>query len=130
MGSSSSKSASTTTYSNTDKRGVADNGAFLVTGDGNALDVRVESVDADIAKAAFAAVTAADAAGAEGFGQLLDLAGELFAGAGQMVEGTQAAALNAYSNATTEKAGTIDNKTIIVLGVAAAVALIAVKGRG
>ncbi|HJV24565.1 MAG TPA: hypothetical protein VJ673_02715 [Aromatoleum sp.] len=150
MSSSNSKSSAATTYSNADNRGVADGGstlstlsasgqksnaagagAILVPGDRNLISTNTttnyQTIDAgsvqmagDTISKALDVVAGADATAGDGFERVITLAGDMMDAGRQMVADTQQAALSAYSQATTEKAGTIDNKTIIVLGIAGA----------
>lgn len=119
------KSRSTTTYTSTDTRGVADNGSVLITGSNNALNI--ESVDSEIAKAAFDFAAASDASAAEGFDKLLQVAGDVFDRGQSMIGLTQQSVLDAYAQAEADKSKTIDNRTIIILALAAAGALVLVK---
>lgn len=137
------KSYVTTSYFNEDRRGVADNGSFLVTGSGNDLAVNIQALDAEIANAAFNFATSASAINGEGFSQLLgltdvlqrrnsaefgnvlDFAKSLFDRGESMIGQTQQAVLDAYSGAAADATRTIDNRTIIVLAIAAAVAVVA-----
>lgn len=86
--------------------------------------------------------TNANATNAEGFSRLLDVGTDLFkTNVGTFekllskqydsVQNTQALTAQAYQTATAEKAGTIDNKTIVVLGIAGAVAVVfAMRAKG
>lgn len=135
-GGGSSNSSNQTTTQNTDKRLVVDSGIGISS---DSSTVTVNSLDAGIVGQALNTVQLADATNGQGFGQLLSLADKLFVGAGNLVAGTQQASLSmaeatqkatntAYQNATAEKSGTLDNKTIMILGVAAAAAMV-MKGK-
>lgn len=116
----------------TDSSTAAGNG--LLQGDRNAYtDNRVSTINtldggairasADVVQTALATVSKGDATNGEGFTRLLDLAGRLFEGAGQVVSEQQAASQAAFSQAAELRSGTVDNKTIMVVAVAGAAAL-------
>lgn len=78
--------------------------------------------------------TNANATNAEGFSQLLDTGLEMFSLAGDsirsattdafnLVDATNSGIAGAYQTATAEKSGSLDNKTIMILGLAAAAAV-------
>lgn len=120
-GSSSSNSTSTQT---TDKRMVVDNGIGISS---DSSTVNVTTLDAGIVSKALDTVAAADATSGAGFSQLLGLADKLFTGAGSMIEKTQNASLaqlETINAAAADQQGTIDQKTMIVLAVAAAGAFV------
>lgn len=128
-GKSSPKTSSTTTYENTDRRVVADGLGVGVSGDNNQTTYSVQMLDggaiaqsADVVRAALETVSKADATAGDGFGRLLDLAGGLFEGGAGVIEKQQAMALQTLDRALEAKTGTIDNKTIMVGVIAAAVA--------
>lgn len=115
-GSSSSNATNTTS---TDKRMVVDQGIGISS---DSSSVYVNALDGDIVKAALDTVKASDAVAGEGFGKLLDLTGKVFdVGSGVIKAGQQMTA-DAYQTATAEKSGSIDNKTIMILGIAGAAA--------
>ena len=132
-GSKSSTSNATET-NNVDKRQVVDNGVG-VSSDSSTVTVNV--LDEGIVKAALDSVnnsinatSAADATNGEGFSRLLGLADKLFTGAGELVGKTQDTALaqiDRVNSAANDKAGSIDQKTVVVLGIAAAAALVLSK---
>lgn len=131
-GKSSSKSASTTTYSNTDKRIVADGFGVGVSGDGNAVNYNVQMLDggaiaasADVVRSALQTVEKADAVNGEGFGKLLELAGDVLAGGATALERSQELTAQAYRESVETRQATIDNKTITVIAIAGAVAAVA-----
>lgn len=120
-GSSSSNSSTTQT---TDKRMVVDQGIGISS---DSSTVTVNALDGEIVKKALDTVAAADATAGVGFTQLLGLADKLFTGAGNMIEKTQNSSLAALENinaAAADQAGTINQKTMIVLAVAAAGAFV------
>lgn len=123
-GSSSSSSSNTTTTQTTDKRMVIDQGIGVSS---DSSTVTVNALDGGVVQKALDTVAASDAVAGQGFDKLLTLADKLFTAGGQMVTSTQDAALKAYSQATTEKAGAIDQKTMIVLAVAGAAVLMTRK---
>lgn len=127
-GDSSSSSSNTTQTTNIDKRQVVDAGGIGVSSDSST--VTVNALDGDIVKAALDTVKAADATAGEGFSKLLDLAGKVFDTGANIVTKGQEMTNAAYQQAATEKAGTIDNKTIMVLGVAGAAAYALSKMKG
>lgn len=116
-GSSSSSNATTTT--NTDKRLVVNDGIGISS---DTSSVTVNALDGEIVTKALDTVQIADATNGQGFGQLVTLADKLFTGAGNLVAATQQTALEQMTQANVETAGKIDNKTITILGVAAAAA--------
>lgn len=122
-GSSSSSNATTTT--NTDKRLVVNDGIGISS---DTSSVTVNSLDSGIVTKALDTVQVADATAGQGLSQLISLADKLFTGAGTLVGATQQSALETMSNYQTtmaaEKSGSIDNKTITILGVAAAAAFL------
>lgn len=146
-GKSSSSSSAQTTY-NTDQRLAVGDGGLGLSGNNSSLNVQSTSttnyLDGGAIKSAFdttnKAISAntdvfsmandtiqlANATNAEGFDKLLDAADTLFSRGESLIGQTQAAVADAYGQAQNDKAGTIDNRTIIVLGVAGAVALYAI----
>ena len=147
MGGKSESKSSNGNYTSTDRRLVADNGSFGLTGDDNAvswsstennalqyadhstnitntLDGGAIKSSAEVVKAALETVGNADAVSGEGFSKLLDLAGELFEGGGRALERSQELTNSAYQQAVESKQGAIDNRTIAVLAMAGAAAVI------
>lgn len=114
MGSSSSNASSSTAI---DRRVVTDSG-IGVSGDSNVISVT--SVDPTIVQAALDTVTANDALQSGNFNSLLNVADKLFNQGQNLIGQTQKAVADAYSQAQTDAKSTIDNRTIVVLGVAAA----------
>lgn len=118
-GGGSSESTNQTTTTNTDKRLVVDSGIGISS---DSSSVTVNALDAGIVEKALDTVQVSDATNGQGFGQLVTLADKLFTGAGTLVAATQQTALEQMTQANVETAGKIDNKTITILGVAAAAA--------
>lgn len=130
--SSSSSSQQSTTVNNIDRRQVIGEGGMGLASDGANVTINNQTVDAGIVERALDTVKAADATNGEGFTKLLSLADKLFTGAGNMVEKTQTASiaqLETINAAAADSKGQIDQKTMIVLAVAAAGALVLTKGK-
>lgn len=115
MGKSSSNAATTT---NTDKRLVTGENSLGVSADNST--VTVNTLDDGIVNEALKTVQISDAISADGFGKLLNVAESLFNQGQNLIGQTQSAVAQAYSQAQTDAKSTIDNRTVIVLGVAAA----------
>ena len=73
--------------------------------------------------AALDSVNVNNATNAEGFAKLLDTAGSWFTQSQGLIGQTQKSVADAYAQAQTEAKGTIDNKTIMVIAVAAVAGL-------
>lgn len=114
MGSSSSNSS---TSSSTDKRVVTDSGIGV---SGNKNTITVESVDKEIVGKALDTVQISDALNADSFNALLKAADGLFNRGEGLINRTQTAIADAYAQAQDNTKSTIDNRTVIVLGIAAA----------
>ncbi len=114
MGSSSSNASSSTSI---DRRVVTDSG-IGVSGDSNVISV--QSVDPTIVQAALDTVQTNDALQSGNFNSLLNVADKIFNQGQNLIGQTQKAVADAYSQAQTDSKSTIDNRTIVVLGVAAA----------
>lgn len=125
MGGKSSSSASSQTTNNQDNRVAVQDGIGLSASSGNVINVT--STDAAIVDRALKTVDLSNATVGEGFETLLAAADNLFARGENLIGQTQKSVADAYSLAKTDTAGTIDNRTIIVLGVAGAVALYAIN---
>lgn len=126
---SSSQANQATNTSSHDSRIVNESG--IVARDSNVqVTTNTTSVDPEIAKAAFNFASGADARNGEGFDKLLSVAAELTNktqdSATSMAARYQGDLLQAYDQARTTTPGGIDNKTMMVLGVAGAVAVAAV----
>ncbi len=114
MGSSSSTSSKTDQI---DRRIVNESG---VANSGDSNSVTINALDGGIVKAALDTVQVSDALSAQSLDKLLQVAEGLFTGGERLIGQTQAAVADAYSQAQTDAKSTIDNRTIVVLGVAAA----------
>lgn len=79
---------------------------------------------------AFTVVDSALDFSSESFSKLLETQKSMFDTSQGLIGQTQKSVADAYAQAQTEAKGTIDNKTIMVLGVAAAVALVAMNQKG
>lgn len=140
-------SESSQSSSNYDQRVAVQDGIGLSGSSGNTISV--QTVDAQIVGKALDSVNVSNALGADNFSKLLKTSGDMFGQSlksnesvysqslnamtkvfneGQGLIGqTQKAVADAYSMAQNDKAGTIDNRTIIVLAVAGAAALVAMN---
>lgn len=116
--SSSSKSTSNNTTINNDRRIVADANGIGVSGDG----VNVNVLDGGVIARTLSSFDAVRAAQTDGLTSILGAAKDMFKLNSEAATSNAAmvnqSVLEAYSNATTDKAGTIDNKTLIALAVA------------
>lgn len=121
-----SRSSSTQQTINTDKRVVTESG-FGLSGDSNQIAITTTSTDPTIVARALQTVDVNNATNAQGFTALLDAASDLFNRGENLIGQTQSAVADAYGQAQLNKAGTIDNRTIIVLAVAGAAALYAIN---
>lgn len=116
-----SASSTSSTTENADKRNAVQDG-IGISGDGNRLSVAI--TDGGIVSRALQSVDLANANAGEGFAKLIDTAGDLFNQGQGLIGQTQKAVADAYGQAQTDKAGTIDNRTLIALAAAAVVGLI------
>lgn len=66
----------------------------------------------------------------DGFQRLLDISKDLFIYGGDLIDQTQSTVAGAYADAQNTAKGTIDNRTIIVLALAGAAALVLMSRRG
>lgn len=126
-GGGSSKSSSTTTTQTTDKRMVVDTGIGISSESSN---VNVTTLDAGIVNKALDTVQVSDATNKAGFTGLLELADKLFTQGGALLESTQQttlAQIESINAAANDREGAIDQKTIIVLAIAGAAALVLTK---
>lgn len=143
MGLFSSRSSSSSTQNtyNTDERfavgansiGVNADGGVNVTSttnylDGGAIARAFGFADSAVGKT-LATIDKQNAIHGEGFSALLDAAEGLWERGEKLIGQTQQHVADAYSQAQTDKAGTIDNRTIIVLAVAGAVVVYAMTRR-
>lgn len=90
--------------------------------DGGLVGRGLESADKAIS-GALNSVNVNNATNAEGFAKLLDTAGSWFTQSQGLIGQTQKSVADAYAQAQTEAKGTIDNKTIMVIAVAAVAGL-------
>lgn len=111
-----SKSAAQTNQ--TDKRIAAAEGSTVVSAENSTVTV----TDGGAVSRALDTVDLSNALQGEGFSKILDLTDKLAARGENLIGQTQSAVAQAWKDAQETKAGTIDNKTIIVLAVAAAAA--------
>lgn len=115
--SSSSSSSNTTNTTNIDRRQVMSDGAIGITSDGST--VNVQSMDAGVVRAALDVVAASDATNSDGYSKLLNLTEKMFTAGGQILGKTadaSLAAVSAVNSARNDAAGSIDQKTLIILG--------------
>lgn len=128
-GGGSSSSSSATTTNTTDKRMVVDQGIGISSESSN---VNVTTLDAGIVNKALDTVTAADAINGDGLDKLIGLADKLFTAGGDLIAKTQNASLaqlETINAAANDKTGSIDQKTMVILAIAGAAALVLVKGK-
>ena len=111
-------STNQTTTSNTDKRIAVGDGGLAVSADKSTVSVNV--MDGGIVKDALNMVDHSNVINGQSFDNLLAVATDLFDKGQNLIGQTQQAVADAYSKAQTDAKSTIDNRTIIVLGVAAA----------
>lgn len=105
-----------------DKRFVVDNGIGVSAG-GN---VTVNALDEGIVNKALDAVTAADALSNQAFEKLINVAGDFLSKSQE----TTLAQIGEVNAARADAAGSIDQKTMIVLGIVAAAALVLFRWKG
>lgn len=112
---------------NTDRRNAVQNG-IGVTGDGNVLSVNVTDggatrkaleANATVTARALDSVDTSNALLNNGYARLIDASTEVFDRGQSMIGQTQQMVGDAWRSANTDGKGTIDNKTIIALVVAA-----------
>ena len=149
FGGGNSSSTTQNTTNNFDKRVAVDSG-FGLSGDGNSVSIMsndagivaraLDSVDRnnaiygeslanmlDTSNSQFGQVVSANQ---NSFTQLLDKLTQMFNTSESLIGQTQKSIADAYNQAQTTAKGTIDNKTIIVLAVAGAVALVMISKKG
>lgn len=115
--SSSSTSSTTTNTTNIDRRQVVADGGLGIASDH--ATVSVESVDGQLLGKALDVVSAADATAGAGFNQLLSLTEKMFAAGGSIMSktaDTSMAAVSAVNTARNDAQGSIDQKTLVILG--------------
>jgi hypothetical protein len=127
---STSQANQTTKTENIDKRLVNESGIAL-SAEGSTISInnKMESIDAEIAKAAFDFASGADAVSGEGFNKLLSLADKVITGGAELVTKSQDMSLSAMAAAQNDSKGAIDQKTMIMLSAAAVVAVVAMNGK-
>lgn len=96
--------------------------SYVTVTDGGLVGRGLDTVDKAIS-GALNSVNVNNATNAEGFAKLLDTAGEWFSQSQGLIGQTQKSVADAYAQAQTEAKGTIDNKTIMVIAVAAVAGL-------
>jgi hypothetical protein len=149
MGRKSSSSTSSNTTNNQDNRVAVQDGIGLSNSSGNTVNItdggsvaaafdfgtkatnHAFSFGSETVGRALQTVETSNATLGDGYSKLIDAAGDLFARGEGLIGQTQKAVADAYGQATADKAGGIDNRTIIVLAVAgaAAAAFIATRGK-
>lgn len=126
-GSSSSRST------NTDKRLVTGEGSAGVSADNSTVSLVQNITDSGIVSRALDSVDLANATNEVGFSKLIDtannLTSKLFDKGESLIGQTQKSVADAYANATAAKSGAIDNKTLMILGIAAIGAVAIVAGK-
>jgi len=125
--SSSSEANQQTTTNNIDNRIVTESG-IVATG-GASIVATVERVDADIVKNALEFAETASNDNSESFNRLIGFGEKLFKDGADMISTGQQTVLQAAQSVENDKRGAIDQKTIVVLGIAGAAALVMVKGK-
>jgi len=141
FGGGNSSSTTQNTTNNYDKR-VAVQDGFGLSGDGNYISTTntttTNVLDGGVIKDAFnfssdtvgRALDSIDASNAtlgDGYSALIETASSLFNKSENLIGQTQKAVADAYGKAQADKAGTIDNRTIIVLAAVGAAALFAMR---
>lgn len=122
---SSSQANQSTRTDNIDKRIVNESG--IVATEGANITANVQRVDADIVKSALATVQAADATAGDGYNKLLGLTEKILSGASQSIEKSQYMVLSTMATVNNDSKGQMDQKTIMIIGVAAMGMLAATK---
>ncbi|GGI16897.1 hypothetical protein [Oxalicibacterium faecigallinarum] len=125
--SSSSQANQTTQTSSYDNRIVTESG--IVAAGGSSIVANIESMDGDIVKAALNFATDASDDNSANLGKLIEFGTKLFTTGADMLQTGQQTALAAMASAENDKRGAIDQKTVVVLGIAAAAALVMTKGK-
>lgn len=116
-------SSSSTTTTNIDKRLAVGDGGIGNTGD----NVSVNVTDGGIVSRALDTIDLSNATNADGFGKLLEASTRLFDRGENLIGQTQKGVADAYASAQAQKTGSIDNKTIIILAVAGAAAVVMIQ---
>lgn len=137
----SSRSSASSTTNNNDNRVAVQGGAGLSNSDGNTVNITdggmvsraldtVELSNATVYGTTSRALDSIDLSGKRletGYQSLIDAATSVFNEGQSLIGQTQKSVADAYGQAQTDKAGGIDQKTIIVLAIAGAVGLWAIK---
>jgi len=122
FGGGNSSSSTTNLTEQVDRRLAIGNGSMGLAGDNSFFSIN--QTDGGIAKAALDFAAGADASNGDGFSKLLSTASGLFKmqsdNATSLAGQTQQAVLSAYTNAASDKTSTIDNRTLVILALAAA----------
>jgi flagellar basal body rod protein FlgG len=113
--------------SSADNRLVVDSGIGVSAHSGSTVTVNNTTTDAQIVDRALDAVEINNATNAKGFTDLLDASESLFDRGERLIGMTQQSVAEAYQNAQTAKTGAIDQKTMIVLAIAGAATVFAMK---
>jgi hypothetical protein len=121
-GGSSSSSSNATTTNTTDKRMVVDNGVGVSS---DSSTVTVNATDLGAIGKAFDFATGAGQSVSGTMDKVLGLADVILKGSLDAVKTTNGVVSQAYETARTTATGSIDQKTMIVLAVAGAVAFVA-----
>lgn len=96
--------------------------SYVTVTDGGMVGRGLDTVDKAV-KGALDSVNINNATNSENFTKLLDTAGSWFTQSQGLIGQTQKSVADAYAQAQTEAKGTIDNKTIMVIAVAAVAGL-------
>jgi tRNA A37 threonylcarbamoyltransferase TsaD len=130
-GSTSSSSDQATTTTNTDRRIANDSG--VVATDGSNITVNAKTLDADVVNKALDFAGVVDATNGDSFSKLLDTVDKLTTktqdASTTLASKFQDNVMQAWSQAKADATGSIDQRTIIVLGGLAAAALVLSKKR-
>lgn len=114
-----SSSAQSSTTNNLDNRVAVQDGVGVSNSTGTAITI----TDGGIVSRALDSVDLSNATMNDGYKTLIDAATEVFNRGQGLIGQTQAAVADAYGQAQTAKAGTIDNRTLIALAVAGVAAV-------
>lgn len=121
-GGSSSSSSTATTTQNTDKRQVVDNQSVGVSSDSSTVNVQMTDLGA--ISSAMQMLSNGGQGISDSFDKVIGLADTLLKGSLDTVKTSNAVVSQAYETAQTTTNGSIDQKTMIVLAVAAAGAFV------
>lgn len=120
---SSSSSTSSTTTNNTDRRLVVDGSSAGVSA--NSSTVNVTQTDHGAISSAMQILSAGQDRTGDSFDRVVGLADTLLRGSLSVVQDSTGVVSQAYETARNTQTGSIDQKTMIVLGIAGAVAVVA-----